>query len=368
MKTLNNLYSVIFDAHALMSSLKQAIMITVFVLIMMLVVEYLTIKTKGKFSYNLQNKSWLQIIFAGLMGLTPGCLGTFAIVSMYIHRTIALPALVTALIATSGDEAFIMFSLMPQKAFLLMAIIFAVAIISGFVLNLILKDKSLLKEKEIHGKYHKHTPECKTFEWKPLRYRLKNIIWQRVVLIIAGTAFITLLFVSNSVHEHLHIIKEESGHHATWGWQQVVFLIVTIIGLFINLTVPNHFLKEHLWNHVIKKHFLKLFLWTFGAFFMLHILNEVADIEQWIKANMYIIMILAIVIGMIPESGPHMIFITMFVSGMIPFSVLVANSIVQDGHGSIPLIAESGRSFIVAKLINVAVGFIVGYSMFFFGM
>ena len=61
------------------------------------------------------------------------------------------------------------------------------------------------------------------------------------------------------------------------------------------------------------------------------------------------------------ESGPHIVFISLFATGVIPFAVLLTNSIVQDGHGSIPLLAESGKSFIVAKLVNVIIGLIVGY-------
>jgi hypothetical protein len=50
----------------------------------------------------------------------------------------------------------------------------------------------------------------------------------------------------------------------------------------------------------------------------------------------------------------------MFVSGTIPLSILIANSIVQDGHGALPLFAESKKSFFVIKLINLSIGFLIG--------
>jgi len=60
----------------------------------------------------------------------------------------------------------------------------------------------------------------------------------------------------------------------------------------------------------------------------------------------------------------------MFFAGQIPFSILLANSIVQDGHGALPLLAESKKSFIYMKLINMIVGlivaFILSYSSFDF--
>ena len=95
---------------------KQAILITVFVLVMMLVIEYISVRTKGNKVNFFSKNPWMQILISAILGIIPGCLGTFAVVSMYIHRTIGIAALVTALIATSGDEAFFMFSMIPGTA------------------------------------------------------------------------------------------------------------------------------------------------------------------------------------------------------------------------------------------------------------
>jgi hypothetical protein len=50
----------------------------------------------------------------------------------------------------------------------------------------------------------------------------------------------------------------------------------------------------------------------------------------------------------------------MFAKGAVPFGLLLAGSILQDGHGMLPLLAHSRRVFIVVKLINLLVGFITG--------
>jgi hypothetical protein len=75
------------------------------------------------------------------------------------------------------------------------------------------------------------------------------------------------------------------------------------------------------------------------------------------STNTFTILILAVLLGIIPESGPHILFVTLFASGNIPFSILLANSIVQDGHGALPLLAESKKSFLVMKAVNVLVDF-----------
>jgi hypothetical protein len=86
------------------------------------------------------------------------------------------------------------------------------------------------------------------------------------------------------------------------------------------------------------------------------------DIEQWISDNTALMILLATVVGVIPESGPHLVFVTLYAAGVIPFPVLLASSISQDGHASIPLLAESKKSFAWAKLINCMVALAAGFA------
>jgi hypothetical protein len=90
------------------------------------------------------------------------------------------------------------------------------------------------------------------------------------------------------------------------------------------------------------------------------ILLQFIDVDEWISDNTVLMILLATLIGIIPESGPHMIFVTLFAAGVVPFPVLLASSISQDGHASIPLLAESRKSFLWAKLINCAVAIVAG--------
>ena len=79
------------------------------------------------------------------------------------------------------------------------------------------------------------------------------------------------------------------------------------------------------------------------------------------------VLTIAVLIGIIPESGPHLVFVTLFAQGSLPFSILLASSIVQDGHGTLPLLAVSKRGFIILKIINVAAGFAIGMIGMLFG-
>ncbi len=335
--------------------LKHSIMITVFVVVMMIAIEFINVQSKGSWNTYLKKSGWLQIITAAVLGIFPGCLGSFAAVSLYVHNIINFAALVTVMIATSGDEIFVMFAMMPDTTLKLAIIIFVIAIISGFIINFFTKKNYMSAHHKEHDKLKNDEAICTCFDRSLIKTQLKNITFHRSLLLIGVSLFVIFLISGDIGPEK-------------WDWEKITFLIITLVGGLIVLVTTDHFLFDHIWKHVIKKHLLKIFLWTFGAFLLIHMLEDYIDVNKWIQNHVLVVLLIAVFIGIIPESGPHIVFISLFISGAIPFSVLLANSIVQDGHGAIPLLAESRKSFLLMKLANVLVGLVVGGSLYFFGL
>ena len=118
-------------------TVKHALMITSFVFIMMLIIEYVNVLTRGHWQESLKKYPWMQYFLAAFLGATPGCLGAFTVVALYTHDIVSFGALVTVMIATSGDEAFVMLSLFPGTAILLTVILLAIALVAGFVTDLL---------------------------------------------------------------------------------------------------------------------------------------------------------------------------------------------------------------------------------------
>ena len=342
---LENLYSI----------LQQTLTITAFVIGMMIIIEFINVKTDGLWSKKLQASPWVQILIGAIMGIIPGCLGTYTIVSLYIHRVVNFPALIAALIATAGDEAFFMFSMFPGKALTLTAILFGASIIIGGILQLTMKNKFIgLSEKafplhdepECHHHNHEHT----------LGKNFKNITFVRALLIAMCILVLGLIVggVIDEGHEHGH----EHGGDEEWIRYSLIAMFSII--LVIVAICKEHFLQEHIWEHVIKVHLPKIFFWSFGIILAITLLDHFVDIHGLVSQNLYIVLLLAILIGIIPQSGPHLVFVLLFASGSIPFSILLASSIVQDGHGALPLLAESRKAFLLSKGIKILLGIAVG--------
>lgn len=342
---------------------------------MMMIIEYINVQTRGMWARGLEKSPWLQIVFGSIMGIIPGCLGSYTVVSLYLHRVVMFPALVATMIATSGDEAYLMFSMMPATAFKLNIILLLIAIATGFIVHFTVKNKYIGLKSHATLPLHDPKEECNHYHPALILENIKNISFVRALL-VTGLIGLIVLFATGiidgshqlhtlmagsdiDVHGHGHD-HDHDHHHGEANWIRISLLLILSGLLYIVLIVKDHFLQEHLWQHIIKKHFHKIFLWTLVLLLMIHYANEYINLATWITDNLWLVLLLALLIGIIPESGPHYIFVLLFMQGSLPFSILLASSIVQDGHGTLPLLAESRKGFIAVKLINLLVGLIFG--------
>ena len=452
----------------------------------MMMIESLNIESKGLFFKGLRKTKVGQVVIASLLGSIPGCMGGFATVSLYTHRMFSFGALVAMMIASSGDEAFVMLAMIPEQALIIFAVLFVLAIAVGIITDKIY-DKVHAKKCGLHDHeecgvhadcdgFEIHEHEIATSDYCPpcndvstsseddrytslraKRGNLRHFGWKRISMLVGLALFIAALGTGmlghdHSAHEsHVHeseqiatgealamtceehghnhghadgegmtceehghnhghadgegMTCEEHGHnhgHAdgegmtcdghnhdrhthpnhnegtchidqaerveksidllSEDWMNVLFAGLSVIMLVVLIFAKDHFVEEHLWNHIIRKHLPTIFAWTFGVLLVLGVIMHYVNIDNWISDNTALMILLATLIGIIPESGPHMIFVTLFAAGVVPFPVLLASSISQDGHAGIPLLAESKKSFAQAKLINCFVALAAGYA------
>jgi len=269
----------------------ETLQIVLLVFTMMVLVDLINVWTRGKIKIFLaKGEKYRQYILASFIGSIPGCVGSFTNVSLYIHGLISFGALTGALAAASGDEAFVMLAMFPKTAVLLIAILFLLGIVIGYVVDKTIKKINI-----------KTCDDCKKQQYHP---NDKGII---------------------------------------------------------------HYIKEHIWGHIIKQHLWKTALWTFGALLVVEIGLNYFDLKSLSHEYPLILLVIAAFMGLIPESGPHMIFVSLFASGIIPFSVLFTSAFVQDGHGMLPMLSYSVRDSILIKSFNLIFGLGIGLIIYFIG-
>jgi Putative, 10TM heavy-metal exporter len=129
-----------------------------------------------------------------------------------------------------------------------------------------------------------------------------------------------------------------------------------------------HYFKEHIWQHIIRRHLWKTALWTFGALMIVEIGMHYWHLDSISSHYTFVLLLLGAVIGLIPESGPHLLFVTMFANGLIPFSVLFTSSFVQDGHSMLPMLSYSLKDSLLIKMFNLVFGLSIGLLLYAFGI
>ena len=399
--------------HLFIDILRNSILITGLVVVMMMMIESLNIESKGLFFKGLRRTKVGQVVIGALLGSIPGCMGGFATVSLYTHRMFSFGALVAMMIASSGDESFVMLAMIPEQALMLFAVLFVIAIITGIITDKVYDrihtsrcpkhdHEGCGAETDCHDGYVVHDHDERHSEGHS--HGKRHFGWKRIVMFIGLALFIAALATGHLGHDHAahaghaheaHSVHSHEGHVHTEAcdhshpehsschpehtschpersegsfsidllsedWMNVLFAGLSVIVLFVLLLASDHFVEDHLWNHIIKRHLPTIFGWTFGVLLVVGIGLQYIDIEKWISDNTVLMILLATLVGIIPESGPHLIFVTLFAAGVVPFPVLLASSISQDGHASLPLIAESKKSFAWAKLINCTVAMAAG--------
>jgi len=348
--------------HILENSLRNSILITGLVIVMMMIIEVLNIGTRGRFVSGLNRNKVGGVFVGALLGVIPGCMGGFAAVSLYSHSLLSFGALVAMMIASAGDESFVMLATIPKESLWIFSILFVIAVVSGLAVDFFLKDRKEHMHCYQHYDVHKQDSDG-GFRGE------RHFSWKRALMFGGVAVFAVALAAGMLEHEHageahehieggINILSEE--------WMNILFAIFCAGVLVILCTASDHFVNEHLFKHVVRGHLGVVFAWTFGVLILLGVLLNYFDISNWISSNTALMILLAAAVGFIPESGPHLIFVTLYASGIVPLPVLLASCISQDGHASLPLLAESKRSFVRAKFINCAIAVAVGFAAMLF--
>lgn len=338
----------------IVEALLGAVLISGLVVVMMMLIELMNIDTKGDFFSGLKKSRAGQVVVSALLGAVPGCMGGFASVSLYTHGIISFGALVAMMIASSGDEAFVMLAMFPKDALWIGLLLIAIAIAVGIVVDrfvnpgkrfAICSQPYSVHDEDTYG--HKHSG--------------RHFSWKRLVMFTGVALFLFALVTGKLEHEEeeaveggLNLLSEE--------WMYWLFGALGLIVLGVLVWGDDHFVSEHLWKHIVVKHLPSVFLWSFGVLLLLGFGLQYLDISSWISSNTALMIFLATLVGIIPESGPHLIFVTLYASGVVPLPVLLASCISQDGHASLPLLAETKKGFLFAKLINCGVALIAGFA------
>ncbi|HEY4544218.1 MAG TPA: putative manganese transporter [Tissierellaceae bacterium] len=395
--------------------------VTVFVGAVLMIFGYINFLKSGKLVRKIESSKKKQPVIGALLGLTPGCGGAIFVMPLFPKGTISFGTVVATLIATMGDSAFVLLSVMPFDYILVSIISFIVAIIVGYIVDyfkigsnlqtdIIKRNEKDYLEKTLNKDHSSKDHSTQIHELEDSNLDLMHIGHDE----------------GDYIDEILHHEIKGYQDHKTIGYKVThtaypIYWIFIFVGLILgildlfqvdinNLIVPNlgtiigvsgTFLS--IFTMIMSKKFiqsdtheeteLKAFslketiihnaqetafvaTWVFFAylayeFFILfglgkgdYILGE-SILTNFLTQTGLMAVIIGALIGIIPGCGPQIIFVTLYTKGLIPFSALLANAISQDGDALFPLIAIDKKSALLATVLNTIPALIVGMLFYF---
>lgn len=397
---------------AVLSAENAFIQVTVFVGAVLLLFGYIDYLLSGRLVKAIGEAKKFQPIIGAILGLTPGCGGAIFVMPLFPRGVVSFGTVIATLLATMGDSAFVLISVMPKQWFFVSIISFVVAIAVGYIVDLTpIGDRLLEKYQASQAKkapaHQSHQGiDHSIFESQT---GITHADWTHIGH-SEGDAIDLALHHGAKGHQD----TQSLGYKLTHSGYTVYWLIISL-GLILGimdlfridlnaLFIPNLGLIFGITGTA-----LSIMMMVFGKKFLaddtheeaemklaslketfIHNAQETAFVGTWVFAaylayEVFVLflgsgsylagelavttfltqtglmaVVIGTLIGIIPGCGPQIIFVTLFARGLVPFSALLANSLSQDGDALFPLIAIDKRSAVVATIINTIPALLVG--------
>ncbi len=300
-----------------------------------------------------------QIPSAALLGALPGCGGAIIVVTQFVHGRVSFGALVTVLIATMGDAAFLLLARKPSVALLVFAVAMAAAIVTGFVVNRIhrwddFKVRAAPREALPEGALGVPAGLRKAFWW----------------LLAPGA--VMGVFVALRADEVLWGFFGLDAAIGTWfGFAGAMLCLAIWFSQPMNSWTARFARKPEsscpLESTVAETSFVSV--WVMLGFLSYELLVHFSglDLHELFLGLGALTPLLAAAIGFIPGCGPQIVVTTLYINGVVPLSAQLTNAISNDGDALFPAIALAPRAAIVATLYSAVPALLLGYGAFWLG-
>ena len=303
-----------------------------------------------KKNFNLQklilNNRRFEIPICSFLGSIPGCGGAIMVMSLFTRGIVSFGAVLAALISTMGDAAFLLIAVKPEAALIILPVTFIVGIISGYIAKPF--TKNFLKEKINKSISISDLPKNKT----------SNKFYKLWLFILIPGLILGLINAFN-IDANFEIF----GMDVVLVFSFSAALFCVLLWVLNPLTdIQMASIHENSYRRVVDTTCF-VTVWVIISFVLYELINlstNGAIFESLILFGPFLPLI-AILIGFIPGCGPQIMITSMYVSGQIPMSAQIGNSISNDGDALFPAIAISAKAAIVATLYSAIPAIIIAY-------
>ena len=328
--------------------------VTVFVALTLLIFYGLEFFFRIDTAHLLEKYRAYQIPIAALLGALPGCGGAIMVVTQYSIGRTGFGAVVAVLTSTMGDAAFLLIAKEPITGFSIMALSVVVGAVSGWVVERI-HDPDFLRVKQV---------DLNLTRIPPYHFGKKN--WPWIALLVPGITFGVMSAFQMDIDGYFGI----PGLHVTVG---VLGALLSVCLWFINPCTGRSYVNRtdedtlgYVWDKTTTDTCF-VTVWVIIAFLLFEMTIHWTDWDLKLAFGTAgaFIPLMGIVIGLLPGCGPQVLTTSLYLSGIIPLSAQLGNSISNDGDALFPALAVAPQASIIATLYTAVPALIVAYGYYF---
>ncbi|MAV81994.1 MAG: manganese transporter [Pelagibacteraceae bacterium] len=316
-----------------------------------LIIFYSLEKKKFNIQKFIENNRRFEIFICAFLGVIPGCGGAIMVMSLYTRGVVSFSSVLATLISTMGDAAFLLLASNPKAAMIILPITLLVGILTGYL-------SQPISYKIAPSIIKKNIEKLNL----PLN-KIPNLFYKIWLSCIIPAVFLGFVNAFNLNYEFLFLQIDLITLFAFFGGISCLFMWVFNPLTDIQMASIN---ENSLRKTVDTTCFVTV--WVITAFACFEIINLMTN------GNMFnyllflgpFVPLAAILIGFIPGCGPQIMITSMYISGQIPLSAQLGNSISNDGDALFPALAISPKVAILATLYSAIPAIIVAYLWYYF--
>ena len=379
--------------------------VTVFVAAMVLLFSWLQYLTAGRFVDWIRSSRQWQPFIGALMGLTPGCGGAIIMMPMYARGYVTYGTVLSTLIATLGDSAFVLFGATIQDPSLLEPVLavhlisFAAGVLWGYGADYLeitpsrplgrLSFQSANETKETKNQVepindgHDIISSFPREEPGSLSYRIVHSgyrIWWAVTSIGLVLGIMLIFWFAEDPNYSPEIAWDITTRDGLLTWVGIIGTSLSVILYAASksfladdteATIGDKLnsLDETLTHAASETAFVTFWvLFAYLAFEAAMSLGGASESDLASNGDGVVAIVVAASIGLIPGCGPQIIAITAYIEGIISFPALVANAISQDGDALFPLLVRHRAASLWATVHTLLPGLAAGLILLWTGV
>jgi len=339
------------------------------------------------------------------MGLTPGCGGAIIMMPMYARGYVTYGTVLSTLIATLGDSAFVLFGATIQDPSLLEPVLavhlisFAAGVLWGYGADYLeitpsrplgrLSFRSANETKETENQVepindgHDIISSFPREEPGSLSYRIVHSgyrIWWAVTSIGLVLGIMLIFWFAEDPNYSPEIAWDITTRDGLLTWVGIIGTSLSVILYAASksfladdteATIGDKLnsLDETLTHAASETAFVTFWvLFAYLAFEAAMSLGGASESDLASNGDGAVAIVVAASIGLIPGCGPQIIAITAYIEGIISFPALVANAISQDGDALFPLLVRHRAASLWATVHTLLPGLAAGLILLWTGV